>query len=125
MGSRSLDAGLPPAALARHVHGVQRRRELAQALHSAPRARTRRITEQLDVLRMEIARYRAAAIALHARLVELEAAGNDNISQLRRTLIESSVQIEDVVRTLVDSPDPARRPAFDGDWLDVPTIRRR
>jgi len=122
------DFGLPPAALARHVD-VERRRELARALH-APWPRARGITSRLEVMRDQIAHYRAQAIALHARLVELEAAGNDNVGPLRRTLIESSVQIESVVRSLVGI-QPSRWPRatesfepVDDDWPDEPTLRR-
>ena len=103
MGSAP-DVGLPPAALARHAD-LERRRELARALHAPPK-RARRITERLEAMRDEIARYRAQAIALHAKLVALEAAGNDNVAELRRALIESSVAIEDVARALVDTPVP-------------------
>jgi len=85
---------------------------LAQALHAPARPRTRRITEQLDTLRMEIARFRAQAIALHAKLVELETSRNDNVAPLRQALIESSVRIERVAQSLIDSPDPAtKKPA--------------
>ncbi len=108
-GARSPDVGLPPNALARHVGGVEKRRELAKALHTAPRPRTRRITERLDVLRAEIARYREQAIALHARLVDLEAHNNIEAVTLRRTLIDSSVKLEEVVRALIDTPYPPRR----------------
>ncbi|MEO8704628.1 MAG: hypothetical protein ABI867_31525 [Kofleriaceae bacterium] len=95
------------------AHDVdERRRLLARALHESPRPRARRITEQLDAMRQEIARYRERAIALHARLLELEASGNDNVAPLRRQLIASSVQIELGVRSLVDTPDPAlKKPA--------------
>jgi hypothetical protein len=74
-GSRAPDVGLPPAALARHADDA-RRRELARALHEPPAPRARRISEQLDSLRAAIARYRERAIALHARLVELEASAH-------------------------------------------------
>jgi hypothetical protein len=113
--ARSPDLGLPPAALARHAD-LERRRNLARALHQPPPPRTRRITEQLEALRIAIAQYRERAIAIHARLVELEDAGNDNVSALRETLIASSVRIESVARTLVDGPDD--------EWPDEPTLRR-
>lgn len=115
-GSRSPDVGLPPAALARHAD-LERRRVLARALHEPARPRARRITEQLEQLRIAIAQYRARAIVFHARLLELEAAGNDNVARLRKTLIESSVQIEDVARSLVDSPEPGTC-----EWNDIPTL---
>jgi hypothetical protein len=102
-----------------------RRRELAHALHQPPR-RARRITDRLDEMRVLLARYRAEAIALHARLVALELAGNDNIAALRRALIASSVQIEDVGRMLVDTPQPTRWPRATSeidDWPDEPTLK--
>ncbi len=67
------------------------------------------ITERLEVMREQLARYRAQAIVIHARLLELETAGNDNIAAIRRALIESSVRIEGVARALVDTA-PARWP---------------
>ena len=120
-GPRSPDVGLPPAALARHAD-LERRRTLARALHEPPRPRARRITEQLDALRAALAQYRERAIAIHKRLVELEVAGNDNVAELRHALIASSVQIESITRSLVDSPDPGE-PV--DDWPDEPTLRTR
>jgi len=86
-------------------------------------------------MRQQIADYRARAIRLHAQLLELEVAGNDNIAPLRRALIESSVRIEDVARALVGT-GPVRWPHAtqshaalaeqdNDDWLDVPTLRCR
>ena len=86
-------------------------------------------------MRQQIAHYRARAIRLHAQLLELEIAGNDNIAPLRRVLIESSVRIEDVARELVGTV-PMRWPQAtqsnapiteqdNEDWLDAPTLRRR
>jgi chromosome segregation ATPase len=92
---------LPPAAIARRTEGDERRRVLARALHEPPH-RTAKIEERLAELRDQIAKYREKAIELHARLVELEANGDD-VSALRKTLIDSSVQLEDVVRGLIDS----------------------
>jgi hypothetical protein len=110
-GSRTPDVGLPPAALARHADD-ERRRELARALHGPPAPRARRISEQLDILRGALAGYRERAIALHARLVELEASGNDNVTPIRQALIDSSVRIEAGARALLETPDPAiKRPA--------------
>ena len=57
---------LPPAALARHVESLERRRTLARALHEPP---PRPIEEQLAALDGELARYQAAAVALYTRLV--------------------------------------------------------
>jgi hypothetical protein len=107
-GSRSPDAGLPPAALARHADG-ERRRMLARALHET-RPRARRITAQLEALRLALAQYRERAIAVHERLVALEAAGNDNVAALRKTFIEAAVRIEQHARALAEAPDPAPGP---------------
>src|SRR5687767_3476513 len=87
VAERSPDVGLPPAALARHAD-LERRRELARALHEPLPPRARGITEQLEMMRHQLALYRAQAILLHARLLELEIAGNDNMGALRRQLIE-------------------------------------
>jgi hypothetical protein len=136
---RTPDVGLPPAALARHVD-LERRRELARALHAPPRPRTRGIAERIDEMRDQLARYRVQAIALHARLLELENAGNDNMAALRRQLIESSVQIEGVGRAIIGPAEPQQppppppqrlargtEPIDDSDrteWIDQPTLRR-
>ena len=82
--------------------------------------RARRITEQLDALRAALAKYRERAIAIHRRLVELESAGNDNVAELRQTLIASSIQIESVTRSLVDAPA-----VESNDWPDEPTLDLR
>jgi hypothetical protein len=133
--SRTPDVGLPPAALARHAD-LERRRELARALH-APPVRARSIIERLDQMAAQIALYRAQAIALHARLKELEAAGphnayNDNVAELRRRLIESSVAIiaiESITRSIVTA-EPTRfargTESIDAlnEWNDQPTLRR-
>jgi hypothetical protein len=134
-GTRDLDVGeLPPAVFARQVDDG-RRRELARALH-APVSRAPAITERLDHMRALLAKYRAEAIALHARLVALELAGNDNVAPLRRALVESSVRIESIGKVLSDQPalppwSSDRRLARgtvevepDDDWLDPPTLRR-
>lgn len=133
-GSRDLEVGeLPPAVFARQVDDG-RRRELARALH-APLSHTPRIAERLDQMRALLARYRAEAIALHARLVALELAGNDNVAPLRRALIESTARIESIGRVLSPAPSlPEWSPErsrmargteeVDDDWLDAPTLRR-
>ncbi len=134
-----LDA--PPAALARRVDDG-RRRELARALHTPPQ-QAPRIAERLDHMRTLLAKYRAEAIALHARLVALELAGNDNVAPLRRALIESSQRIESIGRLLSNAPLPEwfqgsdRRfargteiapadaePDPADEWIDQPTLRR-
>jgi hypothetical protein len=106
-GSRSREEqALPPGALARHSDGVDRRRVLARALHEPAPPRSRRITERLEELREQIAKYRAKAIALHAKLVELEPSNGEEVAALRRKLIDSSVKLEDVVRSLIESRGP-------------------
>lgn len=126
--ARAPDVGLPPAALARHAD-QERRRELARALH-APTKRAPSITERLEAMAAQIADYRAKAIALHARLIELESANayNDNVAELRRRLIESSVAIEGIARSIVTAPVEPRlargtEPVDVDDWSDQPTLR--
>jgi hypothetical protein len=94
-----------------------------------PIPRAARITQRLDEMRALIAKYRVEAIALHARLVALELAGNDNVAALRHALIASSVQIENVARSLVDTPLIAPTRLARGteqidEWGDQPTLRR-
>lgn len=96
------ELGLPPAALARWTDGIDRRRQLARALHAEPAPRPRRITEQLEQLRLQLDAYRAAAIALHAKLVELEAHGSHDAAVMREKLIAISVRIEVIVSAIVD-----------------------
>ena len=122
----------PPAVFARQVDDG-RRRELARALHT-PQPRAAGIALRLDRMRVLLARYRAEAISLHARLVELELAGNDNIAPLRRALIESSVQIENIGRMLAGAPMPewshgrdrlarGTEPlVIEDEWGDQPTL---
>ncbi|MBX3155087.1 MAG: hypothetical protein KF773_03735 [Deltaproteobacteria bacterium] len=64
---------------------------------------SRRITERLDELRDQIAKYRAKAIALHKKLVELEP-HNTEVAALRKTLIASSVRLDELVRGLLGTP---------------------
>lgn len=93
---------MPPAAIARRgADGEERHRELARALHEKPQ-RAPQISERLEALRDQIALYREKAIALHARLLELEEAGED-VAALRKMLIDSSVRLEQVVRDLIES----------------------
>ncbi len=56
-----------------------------------------------------MARYREQAIAVHAKLVALESSSSVEAGPLRRTLIDSSVALEDIVRSMVDAPYPPRR----------------
>jgi hypothetical protein len=102
MAQRERELGLPPAALARWTDGVDRRRQLARALHAEPAPRTRRITERLEQLRVQLAAYRAGAIAIHKKLLELEAIGSHDAAILRVRLIEISVRIELIVRGIID-----------------------
>jgi hypothetical protein len=106
--------GLPPSALARWAQGVERRRVLARALHVGPAPRTPQIAERLEGLRTQIAHFRARAIELHAKLIELETKGDPEAPALRASMMASVVRIENVVRSLVETPDPAthRRPAL-------------
>lgn len=132
LNTSDVEISHPPAVFARCVDDG-RRRELARALH-APKQCTPAIIDRVEHMRGLLANYRSAAIALHARLVALELAGNDNIAPLRRALIESSVQIESISRLLdgrcpkaesepriargTESIDPI------DDWIDQPTLKR-
>jgi hypothetical protein len=99
--------GLPPAAIARRVDGEDRHRAVARALHAGPPPRTPQITEKLEELRSQIAMFRARAIDLHVKLVELESKGDSDVRALRSAMMASVVRIEGVVRALVETPDPA------------------
>lgn len=122
----------PPAVFARCVDDG-RRRELARALH-APKTCAPAIMDRLEHMRGLLAKYRSEAIALHARLVALELAGNDNIAPLRRALIESSVSIESICQliegrcpTAESEPRIARgTEAVEpiDEWGEQPTLRR-
>jgi hypothetical protein len=96
-GVRVRAAGSRPPETITEV--ATRRRALARALHERPRSP--RIQAQLDELRRELARYRIAAIVLHARLVALEAR-NPAAGGLRATLIDSSVRLVGAVAAIVD-----------------------
>ena len=99
-----------------HAASVERRRALARALHEAPR-----VDARFAPVHVAIILYRERAAALFRRLVELEAAGNDNIAQVRRALITCSEQVESLA-ALVGAPGAVWR---EYDWLDAPTIPRR
>ena len=119
------DVEVIPAQLARRVDDG-RRRELARALH-LPKECPPAITERLEHMRGLLAKYRAAAIALHARLIELELAGNDNVAPIRRALIASSVQIESISKLIGEAPCQARLARGTeqlDEWIDQPTLRR-
>lgn len=106
-GTRTSEADLPPSALARWAAGQERHRAVARALHAAPRPRAPQITEKLEGLRAQIAQFRARAIELHVKLVELEAKGDPEARALRATMMANVVRTEGIVRALVDTPDPA------------------
>ncbi len=91
------------------------------------------ITDRLEHMRGLLAKYRSEAIALHARLVALELAGNDNIAPLRRALIESSVQIESISQFIEGRcPKTEARLARGSEavepideWVEQPTLKRQ
>lgn len=125
INTSDVEVSPPPAVLARRVDDG-RRRELARALH-APKRCAPSISERLEHMRGLLAKYRAEAIALHARLIELELAGNDNVAPLRRALIASSVQIESISKFIdgpCGSPRFARGTEQLDEWIDQPTLRR-
>jgi len=95
---------------------VERRRALARALHEAPR-----VDPRFATLHVSIVLYRERAAVLFRRLVELEAAGNDNVAPIRRALIACSERIESIA-SVVGAPSALATPF---DWLDAPTIPRR
>ena len=105
-GTRADEANLPPAALARRAEGEDRHRAAARALHAAPPPRAPQITEKLEGLRAQIEQFRARAIDLHVKLVELESKGDQDVRALRSAMMASVVRIEGVVRALIDTPDP-------------------
>jgi ABC-type uncharacterized transport system fused permease/ATPase subunit len=98
------------------MHAVERRRALARVLHEAPR-----VDPRIATIHVSIILYREQAAALFRRLVELEAAGNENASELRRTLVRVSENVEGIA-SLIGAPG-ARGPT--SDWLDAPTIPRQ
>jgi hypothetical protein len=105
-------ADLPPAAVARGASGEDRQRAAARALQAAPPPRALQITEKLEGLRAQIAEFRARAIDLHVKLVELESSGDPDVRALRASMMASVVRIEGVVRALVDASDATQPPRF-------------
>jgi hypothetical protein len=104
------ERGEPPGAVARRVEGEERQRVAARA-PDAPAPRAPQITEKLEGLRAQISQFRARAIDLHVKLVELEASGDqDDVRALRAAMMASVVRIESVVRALVEAPAPASPP---------------
>lgn len=51
--------------------------------------------------------FRARAIDLHVKLVELESGGDPDVRSLRAAMMASVVRIEGVVRELIETPAPA------------------
>ncbi|HEU0037523.1 MAG TPA: hypothetical protein VFQ53_43225 [Kofleriaceae bacterium] len=72
----------------------------------SPASRSKRITERLAELEREVARYRARAIEVHAKLVALEAARGPAVTAMRETLVDSSVRIARGAVALIDSAEP-------------------
>jgi hypothetical protein len=75
------------------------------------RAPAPQIAEKLEALRSQIAAFRARAIDLHVKLVDLESQGDPDVRSLRSAMMASVVRIEGVVRELIDAPEPAAAPA--------------
>jgi hypothetical protein len=98
----------PPAALARRAEVDDHVGASAPApgLHTDALTRAPQITEKLDGLRTQIDQFRARAIDLHVKLVELESKGDKDVRALRSAMMASVVRIESVVRALIDTPDP-------------------
>jgi hypothetical protein len=105
------ERGEPPAAVARRVVGEERQRAAARAPDPVPAPRAPQINEKLAGLRTQISQFRARAIDLHVKLVELEASGDqDDVRALRAAMMASVVRIESVVRALVEAPAPPAPP---------------
>lgn len=103
-----------PAAVTRRAEGEDRPR-VARAFPAAgPLPRTPQITQKLESLRVQIAQFRARAVDLHTKLVELESQGDDqkDVRALRDAMMAHVVRIEAVVRALVDTPDPSQPTRF-------------
>jgi hypothetical protein len=105
-GYRAEPTDLPPAAHARRVEAEDRHGAIAPALPTDPLPRAPQITEKLEGLRAQIEQFRARAIDLHVKLVELESKGDQDVRALRSAMMASVVRIEGVVRALIDTPDP-------------------
>ena len=105
-GTRADHTDLAPAALSRREEIDDRHRAIARALHADPEPRAPQITEKLEGLRAQIEQFRARAIDLHVKLVELESKADSDVRALRSAMMASVVRIEGVVRALMDTPDP-------------------
>jgi hypothetical protein len=112
-GIRAEPTDLTPAAIARRAEVEERQGASAPALHADPLTRAPQITEKLDGLRAQIEQFRARAIDLHVKLVELESKGDNgdkDVRALRSAMMASVVRIESVVRALIDTPEPSATP---------------
>lgn len=108
IGIRAERADLPAVAMTRRVEGEGR------SSVPPPLARAPQITEKLEGLRALIAQFRARAIELHHKLVELEGKGEqqEDVRALRDAMMASVVRIEGIVRALVETPDPTQPHRF-------------
>jgi hypothetical protein len=105
IGIRVERADLPAVAVSRRVEGE------ARSPVAPPPARAPQITEKLEGLRAQIALFRARAIDLHHKLVELEGKGEqEDVRALRDAMMASVVRIESIVRALAETPDPTQPP---------------
>lgn len=95
----------------------ERRRALARVLHEAPR-----VDQRFASLHVTIVLYRERAAQMFKKLVELEAAGNDNFAHVRRALVEEAEKIE-AIAAVVGAPGAGE--SWDMDWIDEPTLQRR
>jgi hypothetical protein len=109
-GIRAEPTDLPPAAIARRAEAEERQGAAAPAPSTDPLTRAPQITAKLDGLRSQIEQFRARAIDLHVKLVELESKGDKDVRALRSAMMASVVRIESVVRALIDSPEPMAAP---------------
>ncbi|HWU88919.1 MAG TPA: hypothetical protein VN253_16750 [Kofleriaceae bacterium] len=100
----------PSSAFTRWEEGVERHRAVARALHGGPPARAPQLVEKLEGLRAQIAMFRARAIDLHVKLVELESQGDPDVRTLRSAMMASVVRIEGVVRELIETPEASDAP---------------
>ena len=103
IGIRAERADLPAVAMTRRVEGEGR------SSVPPPPARAPQITEKLEGLRALIAQFRARAIELHHKLIELEGKGEqEDVRALRDAMMASVVRIESIVRALTETPDPTQ-----------------
>ena len=109
-GSPADRADLNPPGNARRGEGEDRHQAVTQAHHAAPPPRAPQISEKLEALREQIASFRARAIDLHVKLVDLESKGDADVRALRAAMMASVVRIESVVRALSEVRDPGVQP---------------